>query len=69
MKLKKCGAFVSAFLMCILLSGCISISLSDGGTLEISSDGIQVVNGTEDVGEVANSGGPGKEAGKEGINV
>ena len=66
--MKKYGAFVAAFLMCILLSGCISISLSDGGTLEISSDGIQVVNGTEDVGEVANSEETGKEVGKEGIN-
>lgn len=40
---------MAAFLLFILLAGCVTIPLADGGTLEISQDGINVTPGEDSV--------------------
>lgn len=47
--MKKYLILLSSFLIAGLLGGCVSISLTDGGKLEISPDGIQVIQDDEEV--------------------
>ncbi|MHA6258860.1 hypothetical protein ACXYMX_02985 [Sporosarcina sp. CAU 1771] len=49
--MKKVWMFIAIFSAMLLMAGCVSIPLTDGGTLEISQDGINVVpaEGSEDV--------------------
>lgn len=41
--MKKYGVLLSVFLAIVLLSGCISIPLTDGGSIEISGDGVSII--------------------------
>lgn len=45
--MKKLLFFMSIFSVLLLLSGCVTIPLTDGGTLEISADGITVTQGED----------------------
>ena len=41
-KMRRIGFLIFTFLMLILLAGCVSIPLTDGGSIEISADGISI---------------------------
>lgn len=63
---------VSPLLAAVLLGGCISISLTNAGTLEFSHHGIQVVQGDEEdkeaeKNEVVDTDTTDKELGKGGV--
>ena len=42
MNMRRIGFSLSTFFMLILLAGCVSIPLTDGGSIEISADGISI---------------------------
>ena len=55
--MKKIGILLSVLFLGILLAGCISIPLGDGGKLEVSKDGVNLDTGEEegaDSGEAEN---------------
>ena len=50
--MKKLILFLSTLFLSVLLAGCISIPLGDGGKLEVSKDGVNIDNGEEKQPEV-----------------
>jgi hypothetical protein len=44
-KMKRFYTLIAVFLVMLLLSGCVTIPLADGGTIEISADGIHITEG------------------------
>ncbi|QUW21049.1 hypothetical protein JSQ81_14685 [Sporosarcina sp. Marseille-Q4063] len=46
--MKKISILLSVLFLSILLAGCISIPLGDGGQLEVSKDGVNIDTGEED---------------------
>ena len=46
--MKKISILLGVLFLSILLAGCISIPLGDGGKLEVSKDGVNIDMGEED---------------------
>ena len=46
--MKRILTLMSIFLSILLTSGCVSIPLTDGGTIEISADGLTIVPAEDD---------------------
>ncbi|QUW21050.1 hypothetical protein JSQ81_14690 [Sporosarcina sp. Marseille-Q4063] len=50
--MKRMMTIMSTFLTILLISGCVSIPLTDGGSIEISADGLTIIPTEDDGGDV-----------------